>query len=177
MPLYEYLGRRPQIGRAVYIAPSASVIGDVTLGDESSVWFGAVIRGDLMPITLGARTNLQDGSVVHITGGKTRTTIGDDVTIGHMVLLHGCTVGHRVLVGMGSVLLDGAVIEDDAVVGAGSLVTPGTRIPSGSIAMGRPAKVVRDLTDADRAWVLESGRIYVEAGRTYQSSAVKRIAE
>jgi gamma-carbonic anhydrase len=177
MPLYEYNGVRPTLGRGVYVAPSASVIGDVVLGDDSSVWFGCVIRGDLMPIRFGARTNLQDGSVVHVTGGKTSTTIGDDVTVGHLVLLHGCTVGHRVLVGMGSVLLDGVVVEDDAVIGAGSLLTPGTRVPAGSLALGRPAKVVRQLTDADRAWVRESGKVYVDAARTYLSSAVRRIDE
>jgi carbonic anhydrase/acetyltransferase-like protein (isoleucine patch superfamily) len=177
MPLFEYLGLRPKLGRDVYLAPNATVIGDVTLGDESSVWFGAVLRGDLMPICIGARTNIQDGSVVHVTGGKTTTTVGDDVTVGHLVLLHGCTIGHRVLVGMGSVLLDGSVVEDDAVVGAGSLVTPGMRIPSGSLAVGRPAKVMRSLTDADREWIRESGRVYVESGRTYRSSAVRRIDE
>jgi carbonic anhydrase/acetyltransferase-like protein (isoleucine patch superfamily) len=128
-----------------------------------------------MPITIGARTNIQDGSVIHVTGGKEPTRVGDDVTVGHMVLLLGCTVGHRVLVGMGSTLLDGSVIEDDAVVGAGSLVTPGTRIPSGSLAMGRPAKVVRPLNDADRAWVRYAGETYVAECRRYLSSEVRRI--
>jgi carbonic anhydrase/acetyltransferase-like protein (isoleucine patch superfamily) len=177
MALYEYLGLRPRLGKDVYVAPGASVIGDVTLGDESSVWFGAVVRGDFMPITLGARTNVQDGSVIHVTGGKAVTIVGDDVTIGHMVLLHGCTVGSRVLVGMGSVLLDGSVIEDDVFIGAGSLVTQGTRIPAGSLAMGRPAKVVRALTEADRAWIHHAGRVYVEAGRKYMSASVRRIDE
>jgi len=177
MPLYEYEGARPTLGSGVYVAPNATVIGDVTIGDESSLWFGAVVRGDLMPIRFGKRTNLQDGSVVHVTGGKTNTVVGDDVTIGHLVLLHGCTVGDRVLIGMGSILLDGAVIEDDVFVGAGSLVTPGTRIPSGSLAMGRPARVVRTLTDTDRVWIRESGRVYVESARTYLSSAVRRIDE
>jgi carbonic anhydrase/acetyltransferase-like protein (isoleucine patch superfamily) len=175
MPLYEYMGLRPAIGRNVYLAPTAVVIGDVTLGEGSSVWFGTVVRGDVMPIVIGARTNLQDGSVIHVTGGQTSTTVGDDVTVGHMVLLHGCTVGNRVLVGMGSVVLDGAVIEDDAVVGAGSLVTPGTRIPSGSLAMGRPAKVVRAMTDADRAWVRAAGLAYQEASRLYDSAQVREI--
>ena len=177
MARYEYQGKRPQLGRNVYIAPNASVIGDVTLGDDASVWFGAVIRGDLMPIVVGARTNIQDGSVVHITGGKTSTSVGDDVTVGHMVLLHGCTVGHRVLVGMGSILLDGAVIGDDTIIGAGSLVTPGTQIPSGVLALGRPAKVVRPLTDADRDWIRLSSGIYVESGRTFASSEVKLIED
>jgi carbonic anhydrase/acetyltransferase-like protein (isoleucine patch superfamily) len=175
MPLYEYRGKRPQIGRGAFVAPNATVVGDVTLGDESSLWFGVVVRGDVMPISVGARTNIQDGSVVHVTGGKTRTLVGDDVTVGHMVLLHGCTVESRVLIGMGSILLDGAVIESGCVVGAGSLVTPGTRIPGGSLAMGRPAKVIRPVTDEDRAWIAASSRGYVENARTYLSSAVRVI--
>ncbi len=175
MPVYEYRGHAPRLGPGVFVAPNATIIGDVVVGAESSVWFSATLRGDVMPIVIGARTNLQDGTVVHGTGGKASTTVGDDVTVGHMVLLHGCTVGHRVLVGMGSVLLDGSVVEDDAVVGAGSLVTPGMRIPSGALAMGRPARVVRTLTDTDRAWVLEAGRIYVGAAATYLSSAVRRL--
>jgi carbonic anhydrase/acetyltransferase-like protein (isoleucine patch superfamily) len=175
MPLYEHQGRRPRIGRGAFVAANATVIGDVTLGDESSVWFGVVGRGDVMPIAVGARTNIQDGSVVHVTGGKTRTLVGDDVTAGHMVLLHGCTVESSVLVGMGSIVLDGAVIEEGCVVGAGSLVTPGTRIPRGSVAMGRPARVVRAVTDEDRAWIAASSQGYVENARVFLSSAVRLI--
>jgi gamma-carbonic anhydrase len=175
MPVYELQGLAPRLGHGVFVAPNATVVGDVTIGDDSGLWFGAVLRGDVMPIVIGARTNIQDGSVIHGTGGKARTTVGDDVTVGHMVLLHGCTVGSRVLVGMGSVLLDGSTVEDDAIVGAGSLVTPGTRIPSGKLAMGRPARVARDLTDEDRFWIREAGRIYVEAAATYLSSALRRI--
>jgi carbonic anhydrase/acetyltransferase-like protein (isoleucine patch superfamily) len=175
MPLYEYKGIRPELGAGAFIAPNATVIGDVEIGDDSSVWFGAILRGDVMPIRFGKRTNLQDGSVVHVTGGRASTTVGDDVTVGHMALLHGCTVGNRVLVGMGSVVLDGAVIEDEAIVAAGSLVSPGTRIPSRSLAMGRPARVVRALTSEDLAWVREAGRLYVEYARTFASSQVRRI--
>src|SRR5580704_10947193 len=98
MALYEHKGIRPRLGKDVFIAPSATVIGDVVLGDESSVWFCTVLRGDVFPIRIGARTNIQDGSVVHVTGGKAKTTVGDDVTVGHMALLHGCTIGNRVLV-------------------------------------------------------------------------------
>jgi carbonic anhydrase/acetyltransferase-like protein (isoleucine patch superfamily) len=175
MPLYEYKGARPILGQGVFIAPGATVIGDVVLGDESSVWFGAVIRGDVMPIRFGQRTNVQDGSVVHVTSGKAKTTVGNDVTIGHMALLHGCTIGDRVLVGMGSLLLDGSIVEDEAIVAAGALVSPGTRIPCRSLAMGRPARVVRALTDSDLAWVRESARAYVEYSRTFLSAAVRRI--
>jgi carbonic anhydrase/acetyltransferase-like protein (isoleucine patch superfamily) len=175
MALYEYKGIRPRLGRDVFVAPGASVIGDVELGDESSVWFGAVLRGDVMPIRFGARTNVQDGSVVHVTGGSAATTVGDDVTVGHMALLHGCFVGHRVLVGMGSVLLDGSVVEDESIVAAGSLVPPGMRVPARSLAMGRPARVVRKATDEDLAWVREAGRLYVEYARTFASAEVRRI--
>jgi len=175
MPLYEYKAVRPRLGRGVFVAPNATIIGDVELGDEASVWFGAVIRGDVMPIRFGKRTNLQDGAVVHVTGGTASTTVGDDVTVGHMALLHGCTVGHRVLVGMGSILLDGSIIEDESIVAAGSLVSPGTRIPSRSLAMGRPARVVRTLKDEDLAWVREAGRLYVEYSRTFLSAEVRRL--
>jgi carbonic anhydrase/acetyltransferase-like protein (isoleucine patch superfamily) len=175
MPLYEFQGIRPKVGRDVYVAPNATVIGDVVLGDESSVWFGSVIRGDVFPIRFGARTNLQDGCVVHVTGGKASTTIGDDVTVGHMALLHGCVVGCRTLIGMGSIVLDGAEVGDECILAAGSLVAPGAKIPARSLAMGRPAKVVRALTDADLAWVREAGSLYVGYARTFRSSAVTPI--
>ncbi len=176
MPLYEHKGVRPQLGKNVFIAPNATVIGDVVLGDEASVWFGAVIRGDVFPIRFGARTNVQDGSVVHVTGGRAATTVGDDVTIGHMVLLHGCTVGNRCLIGMGSIVLDGAEIGDECLIAAGSLVAPRTVIPAGSMVMGRPAKVVRPLKDADLAMVREAGALYVGYAQTFRSDEVKLVA-
>jgi carbonic anhydrase/acetyltransferase-like protein (isoleucine patch superfamily) len=175
MPVYEYNSRRPSVSKNAYLAPNATLIGDVVLGDESSVWFGCVLRGDVFPIRIGARTNIQDGSVIHVTGGKQATTIGDDVTVGHMALLHGCRIGSRVLVGMGSIVLDGAIVEDDCVIAAGSLVSPGTHIPSRSLAMGRPAKVVRALKEADLAWVREAGEHYVVHARVFSSSAVREI--
>ncbi len=175
MPLYEHLGIRPTLGKGVYVAPNATIIGDVHLGDASSVWFSTVIRGDVFPIRIGARTNLQDGSVVHVTAGKASTTVGDDVTVGHMALLHGCTIGSRVLVGMGSIVLDGAVIEEESILAAGSLVAPGVRIPKRSLAMGRPAKVVRALADGDLEWIRESGRLYVAYAKTYSGNGVKIV--
>jgi len=175
MPLYEHNGVRPSLGRDVFIAPNATVIGDVHIGDESSVWFSTTLRGDVFPIRIGARTNIQDGSVVHVTGGKAATTVGDDVTIGHMVLLHGCTVGSRCLIGMGSVLLDGAVVGDETIIAAGSLLSPGTRIPPRSLAIGRPAKVARALKDEDLAWVREAGGLYVQYAKTFRSGAVKLV--
>lgn len=174
MPLYEHRGTRPNLGRDVFVAPNATVIGEVHLGDESSVWFGTVLRGDVFPIRIGARSNLQDNAVVHVTGGAAATTIGDDVTVGHLALLHGCTVGNRTLIGMGSIVLDGAVVGDDCVIAAGSLVVPGAKIPARSMAMGRPAKVVRVLTDADLAWVREAGELYVQYARTFRTD-VRRI--
>jgi|SRR5215472_3777977 len=175
MPLYEHEGRRPKIGKNVFIAPNAVVIGDVEIGDDSSIWFGVTIRGDVYPIRIGARTNVQDGSVIHVTGERAATTIGDDVTVGHMVLLHGCTIESRVLVGMGSVVLDGAVVGTDSIVGAGSLVVPRAIVEPRVLAMGRPAKKVRTLGEQDLAWSREAGRLYVQYARTFMSSCVRQI--
>ncbi len=177
MPLYEYQGTRPVLGEDVFVAPNATVIGDVHLGAGSSVWFGTILRGDVFTIRVGARTNIQDGSVVHVTNGVAATTIGDDVTVGHMALLHGCTVGNGVLVGMGSILLDGAEIGDESVLAAGSLLPPGARIPPRSLAMGRPAKVVRQLVESDLAWVREAGSLYVQYARTFASSGVRLLGK
>jgi carbonic anhydrase/acetyltransferase-like protein (isoleucine patch superfamily) len=159
----------PRLGARVYVAESASVIGDVVIGEDSSIWFSTVLRGDVFPIRIGSRSNIQDGSVVHVTGGSASTTVGDDVTVGHMVLLHGCSVGDRVLVGMGSVVLDGAVIESDSMLAAGSLLPPGGRVPAGTLAMGRPAKVVRELTDKDRERIREAGSLYVQYAQDFRT--------
>ena len=162
MPLYALKGVRPRLGRDVFVADGARVIGDVHLGDQASVWFGAVLRGDYMPIRVGARTNVQDNAVLHITSGESATTLGDDVTVGHAAIVHGCTVGHRCLVGMGSVVLDGAVIGDDCFIAAGSLVTPGTVIPARSFVIGRPAKAVRPVTERDLESIRLAAIRYVE---------------
>ena len=173
MPLYDYCGVRPLLGRDVYIAPNATVIGDVHLGDEASVWFGTVIRGDVFPIRIGARANIQDGSVVHITNGKSATTVGDDVTVGHMALLHGCTVGRGSLIGMGAIVLDDAVIGEECVVAAGALVPPKMVVPPRSLVMGRPARVVRALRDEDLAWVKKAGELYVAYARTFRTQVTR----
>jgi carbonic anhydrase/acetyltransferase-like protein (isoleucine patch superfamily) len=175
MAIYEHMGVRPTLGKDVFVAPNATVIGDVHLGDESSVWFGAVIRGDVFPIRFGVRTNVQDGSVVHVTGGQAATTVGDDVTIGHMVLLHGCTIGDRCLIGMGSIVLDGAEIGDECLIAAGTLVAPRTKIPPRSMVMGRPGKAVRALGEKDLAMVREAGRLYVGYAATFRSDRVKLV--
>lgn len=170
MSVFPYLGRLPLIDPEAFVAPTASVVGDVVIGAGSSVWWGAVIRGDVMPIRVGARTSIQDNCVLHATGGWWDTTVGDDCTIGHSVILHGCTVGSGVLVGMGSVVLDEAHIGDGAMIGAGSLVTARAKIPPGVLAHGRPCKVVRELTDEERAKVLEASQLYVRYAREHRES-------
>ncbi len=169
MPLYELNGVAPTLGRDVFVADSATVIGDVHLGDEAAVWFGAVVRGDYYPIRLGARTNVQDNAVIHIYAGKAAATIGDDVTIGHSAVVHGCTLGSRVLVGIGAIVLDGAVVGDDTLIAAGSLVTPRTVIAPGSFVMGRPARVVRPASDKDREAIADGARLYVEYARDFRT--------
>jgi carbonic anhydrase/acetyltransferase-like protein (isoleucine patch superfamily) len=158
----------PQIQPSCFVADSAQVIGDVELGEDSSVWFNCVVRADVNSVRIGARTNLQDLTVVHVTRLKFGTFVGDDVTIGHRVILHGCTVGNRVLVGMGAILMDGVVVGDDCIIGAGALLTPGTVIPPGQLAVGSPAKAKRPLSDVERAFLVESARNYVGLARDYR---------
>ncbi len=174
MAIYELKGVRPRLARDVYVADGARVIGDVLLGDEASVWFGAVLRGDYMPIRIGARTNIQDNAVVHITSDASATHVGDDVTVGHSAIIHGCTIGNRCLVGMGSTVLDGAVVGDDSFIAAGSLVTPGTIIPAHSFVMGRPAKVARAVNDRDLSGIREAASRYVQYAREFRTEC-KRI--
>lgn len=170
MTIYAYKGITPRIGKNVYIAPNATVIGDVEIGDDSSIWFGAVLRGDVFPIRIGARTNIQDNAVVHVTGGKAAATIGDDVTVGHLALVHGCTVGSRCLVGMGSIVLDGAVVEDECFVAAGALVPPGMRVVTRSMVVGRPARRVRELGERDLEEIRTAGELYVQYARDFATS-------
>ncbi len=163
----------PQLGERVFVDGSALVLGDVSIGDDSSVWPTTVIRGDMLHIRIGARTSVQDGSVLHITHAGPYNPdgfpllIGDDVTVGHKVLLHGCTIGNRVLVGMGSIVMDGAVIEDEVVLGAGSLVTPGQRLESGHLYMGSPAKKARALSTEERNYFRYSAKNYVRLKDQY----------
>ena len=144
-----YLRRKPRLGQGVYVARTAVVIGDVTLGDHSSVWYGAVLRGDIHRIEIGHHTNIQDLAMVHLAD-EFPCLIGNWVTVGHSAIVHACTVGDETLVGMGACLLDGAVIGRQCLIGARSLVTPGTQIPDGSLVLGSPAKVVRALTVEER---------------------------
>ena len=167
MAVHELNGVRPTLGREVFVADSAAVIGDVQLGEHASVWFGAVLRGDYCPIRVGARTNVQDNVVVHIASETGPTTIGEDVTIGHAAVVHACTVGHRCLIGIGSVILDGAVVGDESFVAAGTLVTPRTVIPPRSFVLGRPAKIVRPVTDAEVAAICNSAADYARFARAF----------
>jgi gamma-carbonic anhydrase len=167
MPVYRLGALVPALQPDVWIAPNATVIGDVVLGAGSSVWFGAVIRGDVCPIRIGARTNIQDNAVIHVTAGTAPTNVGSDVTIGHLALLHGCTVGDRCLVGMGSTVLDGAVLEDECFVAAGALVPPGMRVPTRSLVVGRPARRVRGLDEGDLGKIRSAAEHYVEYARHF----------
>src|SRR6478609_6701160 len=155
MPLYEISGQRPSIADDAWVAPSADLIGDVHLGELASVWFGAVIRADNTPITVGARTNIQEGAMCHSDPGAP-LTIGDDVTVGHHAILHGCTIGNRTLIGMGATILNRAVIGEDCLVGAGALVTEGKVFPPGHLIVGSPARAIRPLDDAQKAMLKAS---------------------
>jgi gamma-carbonic anhydrase len=168
--LRPFRGRLPIVDPAAYVDPSAQVIGDVEIGAESSVWMNAVIRGDVNFIRIGRRSNVQDGTIVHVMHDTHPTIVGDDVTVGHGAIVHGCTIGDRVLVGMGATLLNGARVESDAIVAAGSLVPEGAVIPSRSLAMGRPAKVKRTLSDAEVASILDYAGNYVRYRLEYMTS-------
>lgn len=145
MSLHPFIGKSPAIDPEAWVAPGAQLIGDVALGPGSSIWYNCVLRGDVMPIRIGARSNIQDGSIVHVTRGMAATTIGDDVLVGHLAVIHGCTLMDRAFVGLGAIVMDGCVIEPDAMLAAGALLTPGKRIPSGQLWTGRPAAYQRDL--------------------------------
>lgn len=166
--LRSFRGQRPKLGERVLIDPSAVVLGDVELGDDVSVWPQASVRGDMHRIRVGARTSIQDGCVLHITHAGPYNPdgwpllIGEDVTIGHNATLHGCTVGNRVLVGMGATVMDGAVVEDEVVIAAGALVTPGKQLRSGYLYAGSPAREVRPLSDGERDYFCYSASNYVQ---------------
>ena len=144
-------GITPTVDASAYVDQSAQVIGDVQIGPESSIWMNVVIRGDVNGIRIGRRTNIQDLTMVHVMRGTHPTTIGDEVTVGHSAVIHGCTIEDRVLVGMGALLLNGVHVEHDAIIAAGTLLTEGTRIPARSLVMGRPGQVKRALSDEEIA--------------------------
>lgn len=174
MAIYELDGAVPQVAATAWIADSAQVIGTVTLGEEVSVWFGTVVRGDTNSITIGAGSNIQDASVLHADLGKP-LVVGEGVTVGHQVVLHGCTIGDGSLIGIGAIVLNGAKIGKNCLVGAGSLVTEGKEFPDGSMIMGSPAKVVRQLTPEQIEGLLQSARHYIDNARHFRNG-LKKIA-
>jgi carbonic anhydrase/acetyltransferase-like protein (isoleucine patch superfamily) len=161
-------GIAPTVGEGVFLAPGSTIIGDVVIGPRASVWFGTVVRGDVHRIRVGAETNIQDGCMLHVTGGTHPLTIDERVTVGHGVILHGCTIGEGAMIGMGAVVMDGAVIGQGSLVGAGSLVPPGAKIPPGVLVLGAPAKPARALTEEERAGFLESAAHYVAYAARYR---------
>jgi carbonic anhydrase/acetyltransferase-like protein (isoleucine patch superfamily) len=162
-----FSNKTPVLGEQCFVAETAVIIGDVEVGARSSVWYGVVLRGDVHHIRIGEEVSVQDNTVVHVTSGQHPTIVGDRVTIGHSVVLHGCTVSDQCLIGMGAIIMDRAVIGKNCVVGAGALVTPGTEIPDGHLALGSPAKVSRPLTEEELRWVSSSAKHYVDLAARY----------
>jgi len=179
MALSSYLNSTPAVGTRAFVHPSAQVIGEVTLGEDSSVWCNAVLRGDVNRIEIGRGSNIQDlsmGHVSHKTADKpdgSPLIVGDFVTVGHSVVLHGCTIGNECLIGMGSIILDDAVIPDRVIIGAGSLVTQGKVLESGMMYMGRPAKAVRALSEEELAYLMYSARHYMKLKDDYLNAGAK----
>ena len=174
--------KQPQLGEQVWVDATSVIIGDVEIGADSSVWPYAVIRGDMHSIRIGQRCSIQDGSVLHITHAGPFNpdgfplTLGDDVTVGHQVTLHGCTLGSRILVGMGATVMDGAVIEDEVVLGAGSLVPPGKTLKSGYLYVGSPAKAVRPLSDQEKSYFTYTANNYVNLKNEYIAQEAEKVA-
>lgn len=169
--LRPYRGRLPAVHPSAFVDETAQIIGDVTIGPECSVWMNVVVRGDVHWIKIGARTNIQDGTIVHVMRGTHPTTLGDDVTVGHGALVHGCTVRDRCLIGMGAIVLNGADIGSDSIVAAGALVVEDTVVPPRSLVMGSPAKVRRSLTDDEVASIRDYAARYVGYRLDYMAPA------
>ncbi|EKO3497236.1 gamma carbonic anhydrase family protein [Vibrio fluvialis] len=171
-----YKGITPQIGERVYIDESSVLVGDIKIGNDASIWPLVAARGDVNHIVIGARSNIQDGSVLHVTHKNNENPdgypliIGEDVTVGHKVMLHGCTIQDRVLVGMGAIVLDGVIVESDVMIGAGSLVPPGKRLESGYLYIGSPVKQARPLNEKERAFLVKSAQNYVQNKNDYLTS-------
>jgi carbonic anhydrase/acetyltransferase-like protein (isoleucine patch superfamily) len=163
-----YKGVFPKIHESVFVVESAQIIGDVEIGESSSVWFNSVVRGDVNYIRIGNRTNVQDNCTLHVTKDIYPLILGSDITVGHNVTLHGCTIRDRCLIGMGAILLDNAEVGPDCIVGAGALVTEGTRVPPGSLVLGMPAKVVRPLTEEELGRIKRSAENYIGYVRSYR---------
>jgi carbonic anhydrase/acetyltransferase-like protein (isoleucine patch superfamily) len=169
--LYKYKDYDPKIDDSVYIAPGAKLIGNVTVGNQSSIWFNCVLRGDNAPITIGDKTNIQDGTICHVDEGVP-LSVADEVTVGHQVILHGCTIGKGALIGMGSIIMNHAEIGEYALVAAGSLIPEGKKVPPYSLVMGSPAKVVRKLTEEDIERMKKGSLHYVANGKSFLDEKV-----
>jgi gamma-carbonic anhydrase len=170
VPVHPYEGRRPRLGARVFLAPGAHVAGDVEIGDDVSFWFHTVARGDVNFIRIGPRTNIQDGSVLHVAHEKFPLVIGASVVVGHHAVVHACTVEDGALIGIGARILDGAVVERGAQVGAGAVVPPGFRVPAGHLVLGIPARVVRPLSDEERQRIVDTADRYVAVKDEYLKS-------
>lgn len=162
-----YKGKSPQISSTAFVAENAVIIGDVEIGEESSIWYSCVVRGDVNDIKIGARTNIQDGAVIHVSSTTQGTYIGDDVTVGHMALIHACTIGDRAFIGMKACVMDDAIVEEEAMVAAGALVTSGKRVPKHQLWGGSPAKYMRALTEEEIKFLKFSADRYVKLSREY----------
>jgi len=171
--IYPFAEKTPLIDKSVFIAENATVLGDVTIGDESSIWYGTVVRGDVHSIRIGAQTNIQDLSMIHVTGGKFATAIGNRVTIGHRVIVHGATLMDDAFVGMGALILDGAVVEPFGFVAAGALIPPGFVVKSGELAIGSPAKLLRPIREDERAMMVRTWKNYVTNAKLH--SRLERV--
>ncbi len=167
--VFSHLGKTPTLGNGCYISPGCTVLGDVYLGEDSSVWFGSILRGDINKIHIGSRTNIQDLSVLHVTESDS-VYIGDEVTVGHRTILHGCKVRNNSLIGMGAILMDGVEVGENSLVAAGSLLPPGKKYPSGSLIMGNPAKVIRELTDEEKETYGQHFKNYLLNKNNFQKS-------
>ncbi|UCH11289.1 MAG: gamma carbonic anhydrase family protein [Fidelibacterota bacterium] len=167
--IYPYNGAEPVIPASAFIAPSVDVIGDVILGEEASVWFGSVVRGDIHHIRIGARTNIQDNCTVHVTEHDYPTIVGDEVTVGHNVILHGCVIGDRCLIGMGAVVMDDVEVGSGSLIAGGAVLTPGTKVEGGSLYAGVPAKFRREVTAEEYQLIVDRAEEYVQMARVYKA--------
>jgi carbonic anhydrase/acetyltransferase-like protein (isoleucine patch superfamily) len=175
MNQFSFDGAAPSIDQSAFVAPNATVIGRVSIGKESSIWFNCVVRGDINSISIGNHTNVQDGSLLHVTH-RHPLTIRDRVTVGHGVILHGCEIANDCLIAMGAIVLDGAVVGEGALIGAGSLVPPGMQVPANSLVMGVPGKVVRELTPQDRDRVMRGWKNYVGYAQSYRKQLAEQMS-
>ncbi|MFC1618308.1 gamma carbonic anhydrase family protein [Candidatus Neomarinimicrobiota bacterium] len=168
----DFSGKRPQIPASAFIAPGVDVIGDVILSEETSIWFGCVVRGDIHYIRIGRRTNIQDNCTIHVTELDYPTIVGDEVTVGHNVILHGCTIGDRCLIGMGAVVMDDVEVGEGSLIAAGAVVIPGTKVEPGSLYAGVPAKFRRPVSDEERQLIIDRAEEYIQLARQYKAAMI-----